>query len=692
MHRWFFADEEIIRKEPTPIPTLASPTPTTSLSSVISESLWKFTVKYDGKLCYNEIVALSGSIEALGSWQLQQCVLLTLLEDLNCPGLWTASISLPRKDDIRYRYLICAHNGRGHRIVRFWEAHKGGRVIRREDEQEHEAMSFDVFGMQNGIYQIERGWIGLHAVGVQFKLHGNPFHMKTHELKDATYLYCVKLSPMKIKTRSDCGNGKMSRLVYSDSKVQQKEDPSSRASFAFCEVASMGPKGNGEFRSQSKYGTPCDPQEILMFHLTLDDLPNTAYLIELYTIPQKAAEDIPPYHIGYQYVLPQYLHGAEGNLHMTILCATKHRPIGALSLDYLLIKPLPGYEFLLNDSQQRECKRQHQVLDIGHRGCGKSFWCKDNILRENTLHSFQKAVEHGADMIEFDVQLTQDRVPIVYHDFQLYIVNKDELSKKEYDVMKLFLHKKEISVVNSYVKVLKSGVKVLPVNKLSLQQLQQVEVYHNPKENQRFKACLEDKNLSLPFPMLKEILKKMPPTLPFLVEIKWPQRFTNKEWEEHFKPDMDKNEFVDTILQEVFTNAGDSRPIIFSSFDANICSLIRFKQNRYPVVFICHSTDSDAAYLDPLGDTLVNATNFVTALQLWGIVADADAILKSARYVVDMRNRNIRFFASGSSTRDEKIRRSLKAIGVDGIIFDRINHVLNVDDLKQNIFVIDVRE
>jgi len=38
---------------------------------------------------------------------------------------------------------------------------------------------------------------------------------------------------------------------------------------------------------------------------------------------------------------------------------------------------------------------------------------------ENTIPSFQRAIELGADAIELDIRLTRDRVPIVYHYFYL---------------------------------------------------------------------------------------------------------------------------------------------------------------------------------------------------------------------------------------------------------------------------------
>ncbi|MFQ6125986.1 MAG: glycerophosphodiester phosphodiesterase [Candidatus Heimdallarchaeota archaeon] len=38
---------------------------------------------------------------------------------------------------------------------------------------------------------------------------------------------------------------------------------------------------------------------------------------------------------------------------------------------------------------------------------------------ENTISSFQRAIELGADAIELDIRLARDRVPIVYHYFYL---------------------------------------------------------------------------------------------------------------------------------------------------------------------------------------------------------------------------------------------------------------------------------
>jgi glycerophosphoryl diester phosphodiesterase len=46
---------------------------------------------------------------------------------------------------------------------------------------------------------------------------------------------------------------------------------------------------------------------------------------------------------------------------------------------------------------------------IGHRGYSAKF-------PENTMMAFQAAVDAGADMIEFDVLLSKDKVPVIMHD------------------------------------------------------------------------------------------------------------------------------------------------------------------------------------------------------------------------------------------------------------------------------------
>ena len=49
---------------------------------------------------------------------------------------------------------------------------------------------------------------------------------------------------------------------------------------------------------------------------------------------------------------------------------------------------------------------------VAHRG-------SSGAAPENTMAAFRMAVEAGADMLEFDIRLTRDRVPVVHHDRRL---------------------------------------------------------------------------------------------------------------------------------------------------------------------------------------------------------------------------------------------------------------------------------
>ncbi len=57
----------------------------------------------------------------------------------------------------------------------------------------------------------------------------------------------------------------------------------------------------------------------------------------------------------------------------------------------------------------QELASRREPWVIAHRGCSGRF-------PENTLEAFRAAVEEGADLIELDVSLSLDRVPVVIHD------------------------------------------------------------------------------------------------------------------------------------------------------------------------------------------------------------------------------------------------------------------------------------
>ena len=60
------------------------------------------------------------------------------------------------------------------------------------------------------------------------------------------------------------------------------------------------------------------------------------------------------------------------------------------------------------------------MLTIGHRGAA-------GVAPENSLEALRAGVEAGADMLEFDIHLTADRIPILIHDNNLMRTHKKRL-------------------------------------------------------------------------------------------------------------------------------------------------------------------------------------------------------------------------------------------------------------------------
>ena len=58
------------------------------------------------------------------------------------------------------------------------------------------------------------------------------------------------------------------------------------------------------------------------------------------------------------------------------------------------------------------------MLIIGHRGAA-------GLARENSLEALRAGLEAGADILEFDVRLTKDKIPVVVHDFHTLRTHRD---------------------------------------------------------------------------------------------------------------------------------------------------------------------------------------------------------------------------------------------------------------------------
>jgi glycerophosphoryl diester phosphodiesterase len=80
------------------------------------------------------------------------------------------------------------------------------------------------------------------------------------------------------------------------------------------------------------------------------------------------------------------------------------------------------------------------MLVIGHRGAA-------GLARENTLEALRAGLEAGADMLEFDIRITKDGVPILAHDFHNFRTHRDLSITSRHTLTDLRQRLKDVSIV-----------------------------------------------------------------------------------------------------------------------------------------------------------------------------------------------------------------------------------------------------
>ncbi|KAI7834596.1 Glycerophosphoryl diester phosphodiesterase family-domain-containing protein [Kickxella alabastrina] len=190
------------------------------------------------------------------------------------------------------------------------------------------------------------------------------------------------------------------------------------------------------------------------------------------------------------------------------------------------------------------CKEGHTVV-YGHRGSGMNFapsvTPRKLQLGENTVLSMDKAIRDGVLAVEFDVQMTRDMVPVIYHDWI----------------------------------VAETGLEI-PVSALTLTQLLACNPRNQPITKSRTcedlpsglpsglphcvvpgHACKpmhvanSENTIQAPFATLKELFESLPEHVGFDIEVKYPMPDEADEYGVFVNFEI--NLFVDRILDVVYS-------------------------------------------------------------------------------------------------------------------------------------------
>lgn len=149
---------------------------------------------------------------------------------------------------------------------------------------------------------------------------------------------------LRISAESACS---LHSFIEESLSNDTRENATDQPAYAFSEVATLN-SNQYLFQQQEQFGRAYKPNDILLFHITVTEPENVAYLIDLYSYSSRAVDGDPPSHLGYHYLLPNLMKKSEGQLEIPITCASKHRPLGMMKIDFVKVKT--KIEFKINTS------------------------------------------------------------------------------------------------------------------------------------------------------------------------------------------------------------------------------------------------------------------------------------------------------------------------------------------------------
>ncbi|KAL9027257.1 MAG: hypothetical protein Q9196_004192 [Gyalolechia fulgens] len=374
----------------------------------------------------------------------------------------------------------------------------------------------------------------------------------------------------------------------------------------------------------------------------------------------------------------------QGDVAVPIIAANTLEVIGSVNFNFLIIKPFSHPNMAITENQTY-WRSMSSTMVIGHRGLGKNVAARRSLqLGENTIQSFIAAANLGASYVEFDVQLTKDHVPVIYHDF---LVSETGIDAPVHTLtLEQFLHvnsgrtprtSRPSSPVPQDANVQKAKA-TDPRRHRSLSlghstadgpsEMSERMKHTRDFKEKGYKGNSRGNFIQAPFTTLEEMFRKLPEHVGFNIEMKYPMLHESEEQEMDTYA-VELNSFVDTVLTKVY-DLGRERPIIFSSFNPDICLLLSFKQPSIPILFL---TDAGTS---PVGDirasSLQEAIRFASRWNLLGIVSAAEPLVLCPRLVKVVKESGLVCVSYGTLNNDsEKVQLQVDE-GIDAVIVDSV--------------------
>ncbi|KAJ2661394.1 Glycerophosphocholine phosphodiesterase [Coemansia sp. RSA 1199] len=322
-----------------------------------------------------------------------------------------------------------------------------------------------------------------------------------------------------------------------------------------------------------------------------------------------------------------------------------------------------------------------QTVIYGHRGSGMNCPHSERPgrlqLGENTVLSMQQSIRDGVTAVEFDVQLTRDMAPIIYHDWLVAETGLDApanmLSLAQF--MALNPRNRITNASRSCDDLRTEAVSVGTVD---------------PVLGPTVMANSRD-TVQEPFATLYDLFESLPAGVGFDIEVKYPM--PDEADGVGMTTSFEINLFIDRILDVVYNYIGcpahlraDSgpehkvrirRPIVFTSFHPDICLLLAHKVgNDIPVMLL---TD---AGMSAMADVRCNSIDVAVRLCKWaglaGVVTHVGPIVQSLRVASLVRRHSLVLATYGDLNNQPEHVMLQQAYGVDVVIADDVNAAVSI--------------
>ncbi|GAX85412.1 hypothetical protein CEUSTIGMA_g12828.t1 [Chlamydomonas eustigma] len=331
-------------------------------------------------------------------------------------------------------------------------------------------------------------------------------------------------------------------------------------------------------------------------------------------------------------------------------------------------------------------RRSTRFLIGGHRGVGENLWIEGSLpspsailpaYRENTVKSFLRAAELGVDFVEFDVQVTKDGIPVLWHDDTI-LQQSQELEKGG-----VIDTEKQTQASSTYVKDIHINdfKKIVTASSTEGSQYgtQLVREFRGVKTRAQLPGpllpwiCQVEDSL----PTLEELFQAVPPSCGFDIEIKMTSG-----------PEVEKTppEEVERVVSAIWRDVSQfltacqegsgcvQRQVFFSSFDPDVCAAIAQRQQHCPVWYL--SGCGLYPHIDERRTSFQAALDFISTSKLAGLVLPAKVLLSQEHVVPTAKALGIGIMTYGLENDDDAAIVKQKALELEGVIVDNVQALL----------------